>query len=66
MNEYLKLEIMTEVAWQLGDTNGYIPHAESRWQSVDIALELIESGVIDENSEDIDETIAIYLKNKGY
>ena len=57
---------MTEVAWQLGDSNGYIPHAESRWQCVNIALEIINSGVIDENSEDIDEIIAKILHDKGY
>lgn len=66
MNDYLKLEIMTEVAWQIGDSNGYIPHAESRWSAVNIALDIINSNIIDENSEDIDEIIADILKEKGY
>ena len=66
MKDYLKFEIMTEVAWQLGDTNGYIPHAESRWQSVNIGLEIIESGIIDEDSEDIDEIIADWLLTNGF
>ena len=66
MNDFLKLEIMTEVAWQLGDTNGYIPHAESRHNAVKIAIELIDSGIITLDSEDIDEVVYNYLKSKGY
>lgn len=63
MKDYLKFEIMTEVAWQLGDTNGYISHVKSRWQSVNVGLEIIESGIIDEDSEDIDEIIADWLRH---
>jgi hypothetical protein len=62
MNTNLMLEIMTEVAWQLGDYLGNVPRAESRWHVVDIALDLINEGLIDETSEDIDEIVSAYLE----
>jgi len=64
---YLHLEIATEVAWKVGDILGQIPRAESRWLVCNIAKRIIESGTIDENSTDIDETIAHWLeKEEGY
>jgi hypothetical protein len=67
MNDYLKTEITTEVAWQVGDILGQRPRAESRWLICNIAKRIIESGTIDENSTDIDETIAHWLeKEEGY
>jgi len=67
MNDYLKTEIATEVAWQVGDILGQRPRAESRWLVCNIAKRIIESGTIDENSTDIDETIAHWLeKEEGY
>jgi hypothetical protein len=67
MNDYLKTEIATEVAWQVGDILGQRPRAESRWLICNIAKRIIESGTIDENSTDIDETIAHWLeKEEGY
>lgn len=61
-DSFLQLEIATEVAWQIGDTNGDIPRAESRWLCVDIAQQIIASGIITEESEDIDETIATWIR----
>ena len=42
MNDYLKLEIATEVAWQYGDILGDKPRAESRWHICDIAKRIID------------------------
>jgi hypothetical protein len=61
MNDYLKLEIVTEVAWQVGDALGNVPRAESRWHICDIAKRIIESGLVDEDSTDIDEIVASWL-----
>lgn len=61
MNDYLKLEIATEVAWQVGDILGQRPRAESRWNICDITKRIIASGIVDENSEDIDELIGGWL-----
>jgi len=66
MKTYTLLEIAVEVAWQLGDANQDIPRAESRWSVVNIALEIEQAGIIDDNSEDIDEIIFGYLQDKGY
>ena len=67
MNDYLKLEIATEVAWQVGDILGQRPRAESRWLVCNITKRIIESGEIDENSTDIDEIVASWLdKQEGY
>lgn len=67
MNDYLKTEIATEVAWQVGDILGQRPRAESRWLVCNITKRIIESGEIDENSADIDEIVASWLdKQEGY
>ena len=58
---YSHLEIMAEVAWQVGDILGDKPRAESRWLVVDLAKKIIEAGIISPESEDIDETIAGWL-----
>lgn len=63
MNDYLKLEIATEVAWQVGDILGDKPRAESRWNVCDITKRIIESGLIDDNSTDIDEIVASWLNS---
>jgi hypothetical protein len=57
---YLHLEIMTEVSWQVGDILPG-PRAESRWAVVDLAQRIIEAGIITPESEDIDEIIAGWL-----
>lgn len=62
---YLELEIMTEVAWQLGDVDGSIPRVESRWRAVDIAGEIIEAGLVTDDTEDIDEVVNDYLCTTG-
>ena len=59
------LEIAIECAWQIGDTLANAPRAESRWRVADIALDIINRGLIDEHSEDIDEIIGAYLTERG-
>jgi hypothetical protein len=67
MNDYLKTEIATEVAWQVGDILGQRPRAESRWMVCNITKRIIESGTINEDSTDIDEIIAHRLdKEEGF
>lgn len=67
MNDYLKTEIATEVAWQVGDILENKPRAESRWHVCNITKRIIESGIIDENSTDIDEIVRAWLQDKeGY
>lgn len=67
MNTYNKLEIATEVAWQVGDTLEGVPRAESRWHICDITERIIKAGIIKEDSEDIDEIISQYLhEHEGY
>jgi hypothetical protein len=58
---YLHLEIMTEVAWQIGDIHRLMPRAESRWLVVDLAKKIIEAEIITPESEDIDEIIGAWL-----
>jgi hypothetical protein len=67
MNDYLKTEIATEVAWQVGDILENKPRAESRWHVCNIAKRIIEAGIIDDGSEDIDEIVRAWLQNnEGY
>lgn len=65
MKTYTMLEIAVEVAWQVGDTLENQPHAESRWRVADIALDIINRGLITDTSEDIDEIIGAYLTERG-
>lgn len=58
---YTHLEIMTEVAWQVGDKLENLPRAESRWWVVEIAQKIIEAEIITPESEDIDEIIGAWL-----
>jgi hypothetical protein len=67
MNDYLKTEIATEVAWQVGDILENKPRAESRWHVCNIAKRIIEADIIDDESEDIDEIVRAWLQNnEGY
>jgi hypothetical protein len=59
------LEIAIECAWQIGDTLDNAPRAESRWSVADIAMDIINRGLINEHSEDIDEIIGAYLIDRG-
>jgi hypothetical protein len=59
------LEIAIEVAWQVGDSLRNSPRAESRWRVADIALDIINKGLITDHSEDIDEIIGAYLTERG-
>jgi hypothetical protein len=64
---YLHLEIATEVAWQVGDMLENSPRAESRWHVCNITKRIIEAGIIDRDTDDIDEIIAEYLhQHEGY
>jgi hypothetical protein len=71
MNQYLILEIATEVAWQVGDILENVPRAESRWHVCNITKRLLQDNMankfIDESTEDIDEVISAWLHEKeGY
>ena len=59
------LEIAIECAWQIGDTLDNAPRAESRWRVADVALDIINRGLITDTSEDIDEIIGAYLTERG-
>jgi hypothetical protein len=64
---YLHLEIATEVAWQMGDILSQRPRAESRWHICKITERIIQAGIIDDKSEDIDEIVSTWLeKEEGY
>jgi len=65
MKTYQLLEIAIEVAWQIGDTLENKPRAESRWRVADIAQDIINKGLINAQSEDIDEIISLYLTERG-
>ena len=65
MKTYSMLEIAIECAWQIGDTLDNAPRAESRWRVADIALDIINRGLITDTSEDIDEIIGAYLTERG-
>ncbi len=60
------LEIAIECAWQIQDRWGNMPRAESRWNIVDLTNDIINSGLIDDTSEDIDEIINAYLTEREY
>jgi hypothetical protein len=65
MKTYLMLEITSEVSWILGDKLKNAPRAESRWRICDISQDIINSGIIDDTTEDIDEVIEAYLIERG-
>jgi len=65
MKTYTMLEIAIECAWQIGDTLNNAPRAESRWSVATIAQDIINSGAINDTSEDIDEIINAYLTERG-
>jgi hypothetical protein len=60
---YSHLEIAAEVAWQIGDSLSDKPRAESRWFICDLAKQIIKTGIITPESEDIDEIISAWLIN---
>lgn len=55
------LEIAIEVAWQIGDAYVDVPRAECRWFIADVVKAIIDSGIIDTTTEDIDEVIAEWI-----
>ena len=63
-NNYTLMEIAIECAWQIGDTLTK-PRAESRWRVADIALDIVAKGLVNDTTEDIDEVIGAYLKERG-
>ena len=67
MKTYTMLEVATEVAWQVGDILEDIPRAESRWHVCNIAQRIINAGIIDDTTEDLDEVIRAWLQDEeGY
>jgi hypothetical protein len=67
MNQYLITEIATEVAWQVGDIMENAPRAESRWHVCNITKRIIDSGIINDKTEDLDEVVKSWLQNnEGY
>jgi len=60
---YSHLEIAIECAWQIGDVLSNMPRAESRWAVADLARMIIDSGVITNETENIDEVIAAWIDN---
>lgn len=62
---YLHLEIMAEVTLQIGDILKHIPKAESRWFLCNVALKIIESDIINSESDDIDEIIESWIFNNS-
>lgn len=65
MKTYTMLEIAIECAWQMQDRYDSIPRAESRWKVADIAMEIINKGLINDTSEDIDEIINAYITQEA-
>ena len=66
MKTFNMIEIAVEVAHQLPDVgHDDVSRAEYRHEVTHIALDIINSGIIDSNSEDIDEIIAAYLTERG-
>lgn len=62
---YSHLEIMTEVAWIIGDSLEDTSRAMSRWRVCDLAKRIIQDKIITEDSEDIDELITAWLITHG-
>jgi len=62
---YSHLEIMTEVAWIVGDSLENGPRAESRWRVCNLAERIIQNEIITKDSEDIDELITEWLITHG-
>jgi len=61
------LEVATEVAWQVGDILENAPRAESRWHVCNITQRIINAGIINDTSEDIDEIVGAWLhEHEGY
>jgi len=64
MTNFTHLEIAIEVAWQIGDVLSNSPRAESRWHIAELAKEIIESGIITPETDDIDEVIRAWIDNE--
>ena len=59
---YSHLEISIECAWQIGDSLKNSPRAESRRFVADVAKRIIQDGLITNETDDIDEIIAAWIK----
>jgi hypothetical protein len=67
MKTYTILEIATEVAWQVGDILENVPRAESRWHVCNIIQRIINAGIVNDTTEDLDEVIRAWLhEEEGY
>jgi hypothetical protein len=62
---YSHLEIMTEVAWIMGDSLEDTSRAMSRWIVCNLATKIIQDKIITKDSEDIDELITAWLIAHG-
>ena len=65
MKTYTMLEVAVEVAWQVGDTLENSPRAESRWLVANIAENIINKGLVNDKTEDLDEVVGAYLIELG-
>ena len=66
MKTFNMIEIAVEVAHQLPDEgHDHVPRAEYRHGVTQIALDVINSGIITDTSEDIDEIICAFLIERG-
>ena len=65
INLHNALEIMCEVAWQMGDKDFSIDRASNRHRLVEISQKIINSGLINEGTTDIDEFISDYLSKES-
>ena len=61
VEQFTLFEVIAEVALQLGDSLD-MSRAESRGHIIKIANNIIDEGLINNDSEDIDEIITTYLK----
>lgn len=65
MKTYTMIEVAVEVAFQVGDTLEDCPRAESRWRVADLAMDIINSDLVSDTSEDLDEIVAGFLADRG-
>jgi hypothetical protein len=65
INLHNALEIMCEVAWQMGDKDFSIDRASNRHCLVEISQKIINTGLINEGTTDIDESISNYLSKEN-
>ena len=65
-NKYIDQEVAIEVGWQLDHLLQGHPRASARHLICQIAEGIIAQGVVNSETEDIDEVIDQYLLESGY